>query len=143
MEPSLNRRFHTDILIAVPNIHSQVNISFKLEPITDPLNQFDEDLTFIPKQPSRLKLEQAKISELHTLLPSCTKNQGQLRDMSLKTTAVNHCLVAKAATNPSADLAGLQRARNSDAPSVHASAQCQGFNPAIFLDTELNWSWSS
>ena len=43
---------------------------FELEPITDPLNQFDEDLTFIPKQPSRLKLEQAKISELHTLLPS-------------------------------------------------------------------------
>ena len=49
MEPSLNRRFHTDILIAVPNIHSQVNISFELGPITDPLNQFDEDLTFIPK----------------------------------------------------------------------------------------------
>jgi hypothetical protein len=49
MEPSLNRRLHADILIAVPNIHSQVNISFELEPFTNPLNQFDEDLTFIPK----------------------------------------------------------------------------------------------
>ena len=42
--------------------------------------------------------------ELHSLLPSCTKKQGQIRDQSLKPTAANSSLTTAEATKASVNL---------------------------------------